>query len=231
MKDNKFYKWLMESPTVFYLYNRGSIIYGLNTKESDIDFLVVVDPEFVLPEEFEEYKTQGWTTRKIQYNIVCDNCDFIFFTTDEWFQKVMSGSIQAWECACLPKKFIHKEHVKLLMSTNPLQLRKDCDNMIELSFFVASEYHLKEDFKNEKKSLWEVIKNIKFANQIIENHKIVNLKESNYEYNVLVNNDVDDEETIVKCWLDLMKPCKQILNKATDGMLEKEKQKRIIQNG
>ena len=27
-----------------------------------------------------------------------------------------------------------------------------------------------------------------------------------------------------------MKPCKQILNKATDGMLEKEKQKRIIQN-
>lgn len=143
----------------------------------------------------------------------------------------MSGSIQAWECACLPKKFIHKEHVKLLMSTNPLQLRKDCDNMIELSFFVASEYHLKEDFKNEKKSLWEVIKNIKFANQIIENHKIVNLKESNYEYNVLVNNDVDDEETIVKCWLDLMKPCKQILNKATDGMLEKEKQKRIIQNG
>ena len=49
----------MESPTVFYLYNRGSIIYGLNTKESDIDFLVVVDPEFVLPEEFEKYKTQG----------------------------------------------------------------------------------------------------------------------------------------------------------------------------
>ena len=162
---------------------------------------------------------------------MCDNCDFIFFTTDEWFQKVMSGSIQAWECACLPKKFIHKEHVKLLMSTNPLQLRKDCDNMIELSFFVASEYYLKEDFKNEKKSLWEVIKNIKFANQIIENHKIVNFKESNYEYNVLVNNDVDDEETIIKCWLDLMKPCKQILNKATDGMLEKDKQKRIIQNG
>ena len=49
----------MESPTVFYLYNRGFIIYGLDTKESDIDFLVVVDPEFVLPEEFEEYKTQG----------------------------------------------------------------------------------------------------------------------------------------------------------------------------
>lgn len=55
---NKFLNWLIESPDVYYVYNRGSIIYGLNTKESDVDFLVVVDPKFTLPEEFTEYKTK-----------------------------------------------------------------------------------------------------------------------------------------------------------------------------
>ena len=40
--NNKFLNWLIESPKVYYVYNRGSIIYELNTKESDIDFLVVV---------------------------------------------------------------------------------------------------------------------------------------------------------------------------------------------
>ena len=75
----------MESPMVYYLYNRGSVIYGLNTKESDIDFLVVVDPEFTLPEEFNEYKTKGYDHRDIPYNVFIDNCDFIFFTTNEWF--------------------------------------------------------------------------------------------------------------------------------------------------
>ena len=68
---------------VYYLYNRGSIIYGLNTKESDIDFLVVVDPEFTLPEEFNEYKTKGYDHRDIPYNVFIDNCNFIFFTTNE----------------------------------------------------------------------------------------------------------------------------------------------------
>lgn len=230
MKTNKFYKWLIESPTVYYLYNRGSIIYDLNNKDSDINFLVVVDPEFVLPEEFEEYKTQGYRHRIINYNILCDNCDFIFFTTDEWFQKVMNGDLIAWECACLPKKFIHKEHVKLLMSTNPLQLRKDFEQYLELNFSIANEYFNKFDYKNWKKSLWESIKYIKFVNQIIQNHKIVNLKEANSEYNQLVNNDCIENELIVKLWLDLIKPHIDLLNKSTDGMLKKEREKKIIQN-
>jgi hypothetical protein len=77
------------------VYNRGSIIYGLNTKDSDINFLVIVDPKFVLPEEFDKYKTKGYGHRDIPYNIFMDNCDFIFYTTKEWFPKVMRGDIVA----------------------------------------------------------------------------------------------------------------------------------------
>ena len=48
--DNKFLNWLIESPKVYYVYNRGSIIYEINTKGSDTHFLVVVDPGFELHE-------------------------------------------------------------------------------------------------------------------------------------------------------------------------------------
>ena len=220
----------MESPDVYYLYNRGSIIYDLNTKDSDVDFLVVVSEDFVLPEEFEEYKYENKRWRTFKFNIKCDNCDFIFFTTDEWFEKVTRGDLQAWECACLPKKFIHKEHVKLMMSTNPLQLRKDYEEHLDLGFFVAKQDFIDQNYNSWKKKLWEFIKELKFVNQIIENHKIVNFKEANSEYKTLVENDCIDEESILKCWLDLIKLPSATLNKATDGMLAKEREKKIIQN-
>lgn len=44
-----------------------------------------------------------------------------------WFDKVLLGDIDTWECACMNKKFIIKEHVKLMMKTNSLQLRKNVD--------------------------------------------------------------------------------------------------------
>lgn len=183
---------------VYYLYNRGSVIYGLNTKESDIDFLVVVDPEFTLPEEFNEYKTKGYDHRDIPYNVFIDNCDFIFFTTNEWFSKVTNGDIVAWECACLPKKFIHKEHVKLMMTTNPLQLRKDIDDYLELYYMVAVNHFQNEEFDEWKKQLWDIIKYTKLTNQIIENHKIINFTEANPEHKQLVENDCEDEASILK---------------------------------
>ena len=230
MKTNKFYKWLIESPMVYYLYNRGSIIYGLNTEKSNIDFLVVVDPKFTLPEEFSEYKTKGYDHRDIPYRVFIDNCDFIFFTTNEWFSKVTHGDIIAWECACLPKKFIHKEHVKLMMTTNPLQLRKDADDYLELYYMVATNHFQNKEFDKWKKQLWDIIKYIKLTNQIIENHKIIDFKEANSDYRQLVENNYEDEVVILKIWLDLLKEPIGLLHKSTDGMLKQEKEKKIIQN-
>ena len=117
------------------------------------------------------------------------------------------------------------------MSTNPLQLRKDIDEYIDLYYAVAHNHFLKNEVKDWKKQLWDTIKYTKLANQIIENHKIVNFKEANLEYKQLVENDCDDEESILKLWLDLIKDPMGLLHKSTDGMLTKEKQKKIIQNG
>ena len=39
---SEFLKYLLECKDVLYIYNRGSIIYGINDELSDIDYLVVV---------------------------------------------------------------------------------------------------------------------------------------------------------------------------------------------
>ena len=96
---------------------------------------------------------------------------------------------------------------------------------------VASNHFQKKEFKDWKKQLWDVIKYTKLSNQIIENHKIVNFKEANYEYKQLVENDCENEASVLKLWLDLIKEPMGLLHKSTDGMLKKEKQKKIVQNG
>lgn len=228
--NNAFLTYLIEHPKVYYIYNRGSIIYGLNTSESDIDFLVVMDENFEFPEEYKEYKYDNKRIRYFKYNVLYNNCDFIFFTTNEWFEKVMKGDLIAWECACLSKKFVHKEHVKLLMSTNPLQLRKDFEEYLDLYYLVAQDNFKNEIYSAWKKGLWDLVRRVKFINQIIENHKIINFKEANSDYMLLVENNIVDESVLLKMWLDIISKEIGLLNKTTDGMLLKEKQKKIIQN-
>ena len=112
---------------------RGSRIYGLETKDSDYDYLVICNKHTTFPKEFYNMRESTNYGRRFDFHIVVDNCDFIFKTNEEWFDEVMNGSIEAWECACMNKKFIIKEHVKLLMKTDPLGLRKQIvkmDNII-----------------------------------------------------------------------------------------------------
>jgi hypothetical protein len=108
---------------------RGSRIYELETKDSNYDYLVICNKHITFPKEFYNMREVTNYGRRFDFHIVVDNCDFIFKTNEEWFDEVMSGSIEAWECACMNKKFIIKEHVKLLMKTDPLGLRKQIVKM------------------------------------------------------------------------------------------------------
>lgn len=228
---NNFLEYLKLNPTVFYIYVRGSTIYNLQNDNSDVDYLVVVDREFVIPDEYSHYMYENHKFRHFTCNVLYENSDFMFFTTDEWFTKVTTGHLYAWECACLPKKFVIKEHVKLMMNTNPLQLRKFFDAELDPIYLLAKQYIQDGEYHKGKKYLWQLIKDVKLINQIIENHKIVNYKEANSDYEKLVNNDCEDEVLLLKAWLDSISGPISTLNKATDGLLLKEKQKKIIQNG
>jgi predicted nucleotidyltransferase len=81
--NNEFLTWLKENPSVSYIYNHGSIVYKTNTKDSDIDFLVVVKDDFQIPKQYKKYKYPHHFNRSIKFNVKHENHDFIFFKIDE----------------------------------------------------------------------------------------------------------------------------------------------------
>lgn len=195
---------LKEDKLVYFIYQRGSIIYDLNTANSDVDYLVIVDDDYANKEIVynPDYPNQLG-------NIKVNKDDFTFITISEWFKKIELCDIDCWECACLPKKFVHKEHVKLLMHTDPLKLRLQIDQL------------LKDPIP---KNYYSILKKIKFAIQIIENHKIVNFKDGNGECKLIKSSNPD-----LSAFINLITPSYNILKKLTNGILEKSKYERLVQ--
>jgi len=190
---NSFLDYLKESPDCLYIYNRDFSIYGLESKER---YTIIVKDDWICPEDWIGFDTNVYEV----------------FYLSEWFNIVLNGDLIGWECACLNKKYVIKEHVKLLMKTNPLQLKKTIRTQ-RLSNEVYSDINILRD--------WELVKNIKFAIQIIENHKIVNFKEAKNDYfNLLKCESVEElSEYINKSY--------QTLKDLTDGMLLQERRKEI----
>ena len=184
---------LKESSDCLYIYNRNFSIYGLPDKER---YTIIVSDDWELPEDW-----NGLDLEKYQ-----------IYQISHWFRYILDGTLVGWECACLNKKYIIKEEVKLLMKTNPLQLRRAID--LQLA-----------DYKNKGlfniNEAWEIIKNIKFSIQIIENHKIVNFKEAqNDYYNLLGFESIDEVENYInQSYIQL--------KKLTDGMIKQEILKKL----
>ena len=72
------------------------------------------------------------------------------------------------------------------MTTNPLQLRKTIEKQ-KMNLLASATKSLLND--------WELVKNIKFSIQIIENHKIVNFKEAQSDYYAMLEGDSDNHYT------------------------------------
>ena len=190
---NSFLDYLKESPDCLYIYNRDFSIYGLESKER---YTIVVKDDWICPEDWIGFDTDVYEV----------------FYLNEWFNIVLNGDLIGWECACLNKKYVIKEHVKLLMKTNPLQLKKTIRTQ-RLSNEIYSDINILR--------YWELIKNIKFAIQIIENHKIVNFKEAKNDYFNLSKCESIEE------LIEYINKSYQILKDLTDGMLLQERIKEI----
>ena len=176
---NKFLQHLIEDPKVYYVYQRGSSIYGLNNKDSDTDYLVIIDSEYSLPEEFKSYEFDSGY-KNDRKNIKFDNCDFMFIHIQNWFKMVLDNKIPAWECACLNKKYIKKEYVKLILKTDIVKLIRD----LMIRRLALGNYVIDHKF------IWYFIKDVLFTQQIIDFHKITDFKEANKYYNDIKNADI-----------------------------------------
>lgn len=157
--------FLKGNPDCFYIYNRDFSIYGLPDNEQ---YTIVVDDNFIFPEEYANY----------------DSSTYKVHTLTDWFNMVLTGKIEAWECACLNKKYVIKEHVKLLLATDILQLRRDVDSHRKV-LHVASNPSLIQFFN--------LAKDIRFSIQIAINHKILNYKDALVDYCKLKNVDTVEE--------------------------------------
>lgn len=183
-----FLEYLMKDPDCLYIYNRDLSIYGLPNKER---YTIIVKDNWVCPDEY-------WDDTERNFEI---------YSLAEWFDFVLNGKLIGWECACLNKKYVLKEHVKLLMTTNPIQLRKDVDDFARLVKLAS----------NTDPTLYiNLLRQIKFSIQIIQNHKIVNYKDGLDDYLAIKNAESKEESwEIIDKYYDELKSL-------TDGMIKQQ---------
>ena len=187
---------LIEHPEVYYIYDLRGAIFGVDNLG---EYIIVVKDGLVIEDELDDSEI-------VKVSI---------YSSSEWFKLVINGEILPWICACIDKKYILKEYIKLLMTINPLQLRKCFDTTKNQILSNIEEVELKQF------NLWKIILFARFCNQIIENHKIVNFRNSANDYRELRKyNNFDD---LLNVFNTLITPELNLLYKSTDELLKQEK--------
>ena len=188
---------LIEHPEVYYIYDLRGAVFGIDNLG---EYIVVVKDGLVIKDELDDSEI-------VKVSI---------YSSSEWFKLVINGEILPWICACIDKKYVLKEYVKLLMTTNPLQLRKCFDTTKNQILSNLGETELSKQF-----NLWKIILFARFCNQIIENHKIVNFRNSASDYRELRKYNNFDE--LLNIFNTLITPELNLLYKSTDELLKQEK--------
>ena len=194
---------LIEHPEVYYIYDLRGAAFGVDDLG---EYIIVTKDGLVIKDELDDSEI-------VKVSI---------YSSSEWFKLVINNEILPWICACIDKKYILKEHVKLLMTTNPLQLRK-CFEATRVQILS----NLGEIESSKRFNLWKIILFARFCNQIIENHKIVNFKNSANDYQEL--RKYTDDNELLNAFNTLITPEINLLYKSTDGLLKREKIAKIQQ--
>lgn len=188
---------LIEHPEVYYIYDLRGAVFGVDNLG---EYIVVVKDGLIIKDELDDSEI-------VKVSI---------YSSSEWFKLVINGEILPWICACIDKKYVLKEYVKLLMTTNPLQLRKCFDTTKNQILSNLGKTELSKQF-----NLWKIILFARFCNQIIENHKIVNFRNSANDYFEL--RKYNDFNELVSIFNKLLAPELNLLYKSTNNLLKQEK--------
>ena len=194
---------LIEHPEVYYIYDLRGAVFGVDDLG---EYIIVTKDGLIIKDELDDSEI-------VKVSI---------YSSSEWFKLVVNGEILPWICACIDKKYILKEYVKLLMTTNPLQLRK-CFEATRVQILS----NLGETEFSKRFNLWKIILFARFCNQIIENHKIINFKNSANDYQEL--RKYTDDNELLNTFNALITPEINLLYKSTDGLLKREKIAKIQQ--
>ena len=188
---------LIEHPEVYYIYDLRGAAFGVDDLG---EYIIVTKDGLVIKDELDDSEI-------VKVSI---------YSSSEWFKLVVNGEILPWICACIDKKYILKEYVKLLMTTNPLQLRK-CFEATRVQILS----NLEETELSKQFNLWRIILFARFCNQIIENHKIINFRNSANDYFEL--RKYNDFNELFSIFNKLLAPELDLLYKSTNELLKQEK--------
>jgi len=185
---------LLENPEVLYMYELGSSLYSVHGGTSE--YLIIVTDK---------------------YNPLISESNLTCILISKWFDLVQACDLLPWQCACLPKNRVKKEAVKLLMSTNPVELYKAV---------ISAKNAISVD---DWSSVERVVITATFARQIMDNHKIVNFKEpSKY----LIEKPEEITMDIINAYLDpILSPVIAIGKPQYDSYIKKKVYERNNKNG
>lgn len=171
----------IDNPAIKYVYQLPyHSLWGIGEKDV---MLYIVD------EDFKEQPEEG-----------------CYIQLPEWFAMVDECHILPWICACLNKKYVKKEYVKLLMATDPLKIRMRTNAMLQTTPDTIEDRQLVAVF-------------LTLYDQILENHKIINF---NSPQKVATQTAFIKEGNYLNWLLD--GPAKRVLN-MTDGVWKKYEDK------
>ena len=170
----------IDDPAVLYLYNVSPEVYGL---EGDEQYIII---------------TESGSYDELPKGM-------LIFSMQEWFRKIERCELLPWICACLNRKYVIKEAVKLLMATEPLKLRVNLQVM-----------------PLDRLPRWQLIANCLLTRQILENHKIVNFK----EVRKYLPADIDTMK-FGTFFDEHLSPLYHEVMAMTDGIAEKQEKDRI----
>lgn len=150
---NDFIKYIQEDEDILYGYFLPPDLFGIDFGSTK--YVLITKWAYKVPEKYKDIH-------------------IIHFPIQLYFKYVTNNDLTAWILTCLDKKYVIKEHVKLIMSFDVLKIRKNIDN--DYKFFNDLMFR---DFDvsdiNEIKAIYmKLYKYLVFANQIVDNHKIIN---------------------------------------------------------
>lgn len=190
---------LKSNPQVYYIYQVDYSIF--NIPDQSPKYLVIVDKE---------------CTEK---SSVEDGMYIDIITTEDWFKKVINSEIISWICSCLDKKFIIKEHVKLLGMRNDLKIRQNMERMISENLPSITNLVNGGQDDEARYLAYTVLLYLNLSHQILDFNKIVNFKETKLIWDYL---SISNGKDILDTYMFMLKPSLTRLKNRTANLIKKK---------
>ena len=189
---DEFIEQLKEDPLVYYIYQTDLSIYGIPDEDK---YTIITDDNYIPNNNDLEH--------------------FTFYKISTWWEMMNENTLLTWICSCMDKKHIIKQHVKLIIPIDVLKLRRNILDQLKYS-----DYQSYPDLDDCLTEMIMDIVGLNLTNQIIENHKIVNLQSPSKEFKLIQN--CNDYYSCLNKYKEIINKGLKILHKNTDDLYKQE---------